>query len=134
MANTKKNFPTKLRLALFRVVQELINNALKHADAKTIDLQLSFMPNSLKIVVQDNGKGFDMNSVEHKKSGLKNIESRMSIINGKIEFNSELGVGTKATVVLENQLSTRIIERRNIRKIKYKNSFKNEYNIRGNCR
>jgi signal transduction histidine kinase len=98
-----QKLPEKTELALFRVIQELLNNSLKHAGADQIRIRMDFVGNSYKIIVEDNGKGFDMNSTKLRRSGLKNIESRISIINGQIEFNSKLGVGTKATIVLKNQ-------------------------------
>jgi signal transduction histidine kinase len=80
---------------VFRIVQELLHNIIKHAQAKEVIVQLSKNNNELNITVEDNGKGFDINNVAFKKGiGLKNVADRLKIINGKMDIKSEADIGT----------------------------------------
>lgn len=88
------------KVMLYRVVQELTQNVVKHAQAQHLLLQLIWQANSLQIVVEDNGKGFQMSQVA-KGLGLKSIQSRMEYLKGEVDFDSELGAGTTVTLNLE---------------------------------
>lgn len=94
----------KTELALFRVVQELLNNAIKHASATHISIRLFSSGEMLVLVVEDNGAGFDPVAAGQIKSGglgLKNIESRLSIINGKAVYrNLQPGTSVRIEVPL----------------------------------
>lgn len=80
----------KKELHLFRIIQELINNTLKHAQAKNIEIYLYMSEKSLKLIYQDDGKGLDLSDSQKLKKGLgfRNIESRMQIIGGNIQYDS----------------------------------------------
>lgn len=88
-------FDKKVELAFYRTAQELVNNALKHAKASIIDIQLQIRKNDLVLQVSDNGIGFDLAEVNkpNRGIGIKNIESRISVIKGKIKFDIEKGKG-----------------------------------------
>jgi signal transduction histidine kinase/ligand-binding sensor domain-containing protein len=77
----------KIGIAMFRIIQELISNSLKHSEATSIRLHLNSFEDLLNVVYEDNGKGFTWN---HSKSGLGlyNIESRIQTLNGKIKFDT----------------------------------------------
>lgn len=80
-------------LLIFRIVQESIANALKHGDPSEIRIQLNYQPTDLILSVTDNGSGFDMG----KKSsglGLTNMQSRIKLLNGKLDIVSSPGNGT----------------------------------------
>ncbi len=78
----------QMELNLYRIVQELLNNALKHAQATEVKLILQTVEDSNKLYYYDNGKGINHIKLKHKKGiGLKNIESRVSILSGVITFN-----------------------------------------------
>lgn len=81
----------KTELALFRIVQELINNAIKHANASQIKIEIYSSAGKIQLVVEDNGNGFDAESMRKSRAaglGLKNIESRLSIINGTADYKN----------------------------------------------
>ncbi|MDZ7898725.1 MAG: sensor histidine kinase [Arcicella sp.] len=89
-------FDKKIELMFYRSSQELINNALKHAQATIINLTLSKTEERLILNVSDNGIGFDLEEVNqpNRGIGIKNIESRISIIKGgQIKFDVEKGRG-----------------------------------------
>ncbi len=89
-------FDIKKELAVFRIVQEVVNNALKHADARQINVSTRFSNLSLTVVVYDNGRGFDLNEKLATGLGLKNLESRSDILNAKFKLKSIPGKGTTA--------------------------------------
>lgn len=82
-------------IGLFRMVQELVNNALKHSKAKQLTIQLNRTSESLNLTVEDDGVGFDL--AEKMKSngmGLKNLEARAAKLNGAYFVDSKPGRGT----------------------------------------
>jgi len=88
-------------LQIFRVVQELINNSIRHGAAKNIALKLNQLEHGLSLEYQDDGKGFDAQKIEEKKGlGLKNIDSRLHMIGASIEYESAPGKGVKALIHL----------------------------------
>jgi len=94
-------FDNKIELTIYRIAQELVNNALKHAEAEEISLKLSVQQNKLIFVFTDNGKGFNLEAVKKDvKSGLglRNIESRLSVVNGTFTIQSSQEKGTNTTI------------------------------------
>jgi len=96
-------FTKEIELTMYRIVQELVNNALKHSGATHINIQLFSEPNRLFAQVTDNGKGFDpaMIEKERKGKGIDNIRDRVTAINGKFEIWSQPGQGAEITVEME---------------------------------
>jgi len=92
----EKRLDEKLEVAAFRIVNELVNNALKHANASNINIQLVQEPERISITVYDDGCGFDSKSIDYSKpGGLKNIESRVITFNGRLDILSTPGKGTE---------------------------------------
>lgn len=97
-------FETKKELAIFRIIQELLNNAIKHAEATNIYINARFSPNhNLMISVTDNGKGFELNEKMATGLGLKNLESRTQIMNAKFKIKSIPRKGTTAIIFLDTK-------------------------------
>jgi signal transduction histidine kinase len=90
-------FDIKSELAIFRVVQELVNNAIKHAQSENIFVNVRYAKN-LSVVIRDNGKGFDLNEKKTTGLGLKNLESRTEIIGARFKLKSTPGKGTCAII------------------------------------
>ena len=89
-------------IMVYRIIQELVNNALKHAHAKTISVQLVTGENWMSINVEDDGAGFDTGILqEHHGAGWANIESRVKYLGGRVDVQSEAGKGTFITIELE---------------------------------
>ncbi|AWG21891.1 histidine kinase [Flavobacterium faecale] len=91
-----------IEINLYRLTQEAINNAIKYADSSHIIVQLSHSNSLLSITIDDNGKGFDLATVDQKKTsesgmGLLFMKERIQYINGRVFFNSILGEGTRIT-------------------------------------
>jgi len=80
-------------VVIYRIVQELLNNTVKHADASTILTQVMRQENNLTITVEDNGKGFDKEEVL-QGAGLKNIRTRVDYLKGQLDIQTAPGKGT----------------------------------------
>lgn len=86
-------------ISLYRVVQELMNNMLKHAKATEVTIQLNRVGDNLNIVVEDNGVGFDVEAALTKDGmGLRNMETRVKKMQGVITFDSGKGRGTTTII------------------------------------
>jgi signal transduction histidine kinase len=95
----KKAFGSDEKIVVYRIFQEVINNALKHSGASAIDITLKTEP-FFELAIADNGKGFDFDDKNEKKSGLglKNIVKRAEIINFKVKIDSVPQKGTTVTI------------------------------------
>jgi two-component system NarL family sensor kinase len=88
-----------IEIALYRVAQELINNAIKHSGASEILVDLVQDEERVSLTVEDNGRGFDINKItEFKGMGLNSLKSRMNALNGSFDIMSSEGKGTEVKV------------------------------------
>jgi len=90
---------SQAEIIVYRIVQELLNNILKHAGATEVLVQLVREDSRLNVLVEDNGRGFDTSVLENNKgAGWTNIRSRVEYLKGKIDVHSEAGKGTSVTI------------------------------------
>lgn len=101
------NFSKNEELILFRIIQELSNNSIKHANAKSIKLELTRSEKSIHFHYQDNGIGLEKSkwTGENAGMGLKNIQHRVEKLGGSINFESKKGKGIKVKINLERKNS-----------------------------
>lgn len=92
------SFDSEKGIKVFRIIQESINNAIKHADAKTIELSFYDQGEYINIQIKDDGKGMDLDELD-RKNGLTYMEVRAEKIGGKLSLISNLGKGS--TVLLQ---------------------------------
>lgn len=92
----------KLKLTIYRIIQEQINNILKHADAGQVSISLKQHGEKLNLSIKDNGIGFDT-SVKRHGVGLQNIISRADLFDGKVKINSQPGAGCELLVDFINK-------------------------------
>jgi signal transduction histidine kinase len=93
----------KLEVGVYRVLQEALNNASKYSQARNISVQLTRHPDSLLIMVEDDGNGFDIAALKQKKQkgyGLLNMQFRIEALNGKIHFDTLQGRGCVINIIL----------------------------------
>jgi two-component system, NarL family, sensor kinase len=86
-------------IMIYRILQELANNILKHAEASNVLLQAIVYEDTLNLLVEDNGKGFDTSQVSDGQ-GLQNVQWRVNFLRGTMEYESTPGVGTTVTIGL----------------------------------
>jgi signal transduction histidine kinase len=89
-------------IVVYRIVQELINNVVKHADATVVLVQIMHHDNNLNITIEDNGKGFDVSN-SSKGDGLNNVRSRVDYLKGQLDIQCVPGKGTSVHIDLTIQ-------------------------------
>ncbi len=89
---------SQIELAMFRILQELISNVIKHSKANLLTVQLVKLKSHVVLNVTDNGIGFDVECQEKNGIGLLNIASRIDAIKGHLHYESEPGKGTSVTI------------------------------------
>jgi two-component system, NarL family, sensor kinase len=94
-----RNMSSTAEVFTYRIIQELVNNAVKHANATKILVQLNTPENKIGITVEDDGKGFNANTVT-KGDGLDNIKYRVQYFNGTIDTVTSPGNGTSVHIEL----------------------------------
>jgi signal transduction histidine kinase len=95
--NERLNETTEM--ILFRVLQEIVNNIIKHAKASEVSIQFIKHDNELCLLIEDNGVGFDTTQITNFKGiGIKNIQSRINYLNGKVYFDSSVNNGTTVNI------------------------------------
>jgi len=96
-------FSNKKELAIFRIIQEVINNAIKHAEPTAISINTRFWNGKLAVSVSDNGKGFNVEERRNSGLGLKNLESRTQMLDARFKLKSEPGKGTSAIICIRTE-------------------------------
>lgn len=96
-----KRYDSSTEVILYRIMQELINNTIKHAQADNIFINFKEVGNQLIIDYRDDGKGFNTNKTDLTGLGLKNIRDRVKSLNGNIVFSSKEGEGTEVHLKID---------------------------------
>lgn len=92
----KIKLPNQTELAVFRIIQEILNNIMKHANTSVINLDMSHTASLLQIIIEDNGIGFNTGRINQAVGlGWKNIMTRIQLINGTLKIKSEPDRGSK---------------------------------------
>jgi signal transduction histidine kinase len=86
---------SNIETILYRIIQECVNNVIKHSGANTLDITIIKEPGEITATIEDNGKGFDTTDKEKFEGiGLKNMRTRVDYLKGTIDFDSSPGNGT----------------------------------------
>lgn len=90
-------------IVLFRIMQEALNNSIKHAHASRITLSMTYQPDELTLTITDDGQGFDLRDLENRAleesgAGLRTMQRRAELIGGTCHLRSEAGRGTCITL------------------------------------
>ena len=86
--------PMEIRRNIYLIAKEGINNLLKYSECKEAKVEFSIQHSILTLIINDNGKGFDITKVKPHRNGLENMKNRASQINGDLTISSEIGKGT----------------------------------------
>ncbi len=98
----EKDIDRTTSIAIYRIVQELLNNIMKHAAAQSAIVQISRSKNQLMITVEDDGHGFDTGILQHNKGiGWSNIENRIKFLKGTLDVKSGHNTGTSVHVEIK---------------------------------
>lgn len=86
--------PKEMEMDIFRVIQEFITNAIVHGGASIISLRFGFISTGIRLMLKDNGKGFDVSKINSPGRGIRNVRSRIKSHSGEILITSIIGKGT----------------------------------------
>lgn len=95
-----RRFENNREIAVFRIIQELLNNALKYSDAKRIDIRIRYSREYLCVMVADNGIGFNLGAARGAGLGLQNMEGRANVIQARMKIKSWPGKGSSGILVV----------------------------------
>lgn len=92
---------------LYRIIQECVNNTLKHANASELNISILINKNEIDITIEDNGKGFDIENLSEKAGlGIDNIQKRIQFLKGDVHWDSSPGNGTTIVMNIPTQEKT----------------------------
>lgn len=94
----EKRLPSEMEVALFRLIQEAVQNALKHAEPSYIHVKLAMTKELITVSVKDDGKGFDSSMEKEGSFGLMGMKERVELLDGEMKIASHLGAGTLVTI------------------------------------
>ncbi len=101
ITGTERRLESYLEVMVFRAIQELLTNAIRHSQATQVKVQVDMSENNVRVTVDDNGKGFDVETLDEKSNlGLKVIRDRVEMLGGYMEVDSVSGQGTRVTFQL----------------------------------
>jgi two-component system, NarL family, sensor kinase len=95
-------FESSKELIVFRLIQESINNAIKHSGSPNVHIGLTYTANAFEILIADFGKGFEFEQNSASHSGLSNMNNRVKILKGSLNITSTVGVGTRINIFIPN--------------------------------
>jgi two-component system nitrate/nitrite sensor histidine kinase NarX len=98
-ADVQCPLPAEVQVALYRIAQEALNNAAKHAEASRVDVRLLCDAESAQLSIQDDGQGFDAHSIPPGRLGLGIMRERAAAIGAELTIESEAGDGTAVRVI-----------------------------------
>ena len=94
-----EHIDANIEVVLYRVIQELVNNVIKHSGADRLDIQLNKFEKEISVIIEDNGRGFDASQKDKFEGiGLKNIIARVEFLKGEVEWDSSPGRGTVVSI------------------------------------
>ncbi len=94
-----KRLDEQIETVIYRVIQETVNNVIKHSGASKLNIALIKDADGISVTVEDNGKGFDKSKTDLKSGiGIANIYSRVEFLKGTIDFDTALGRGTLVAI------------------------------------
>jgi len=96
------DFPAEVKIALYRITQEALNNVAKHSGAKLANIEVTCKSGVTELIVSDNGKGFDVSSVRPESLGLGIMRDRAKGIGAELIIQSHIGSGSKIIVKLKD--------------------------------
>ncbi|MFD2870610.1 sensor histidine kinase [Kurthia populi] len=95
-----RRMPMNYETAIFRLVQESVNNAIKHGSAKEIRVNFEWLKENVNISIKDNGTGFDMALTKQNSFGIVGMKERIDLLDGTIDIQSEIGQGTRIMFII----------------------------------
>lgn len=103
--NNEQRISSNYEVSIFRLIQECVNNAIKHGNPRLINVKIEWLRNHINILVKDDGKGFEEGNVKENSFGLIGMRERIDLLSGSMEINSVLGSGTTIKFKIPNPVN-----------------------------
>ncbi|WML41196.1 sensor histidine kinase [Neobacillus sp. OS1-2] len=94
----ERRLPAKFEVALFRIIQESVQNAIKHANACEIAVKMEITKTAVTVLIKDNGVGFDLTEPKPESFGMMGMKERVDLLDGEITFHSKIDKGTEVFI------------------------------------
>jgi len=95
-----RRLPLRVEASLFRAAQEGLSNIARHARARRAAIQLDTAPDQVRLVIKDDGRGFDSSQIPQGRFGLVGLNERVRLLGGKLSLESSPGQGTRIEVTI----------------------------------
>ena len=92
--------PIRTEVGLYRIVQEALSNVKQHAEATEARVQVIFQTKSLRLTINDNGRGFNPQVIGQERFGLVGVNERVKLLGGKLNLQSQSGAGTRLEITI----------------------------------
>ncbi|MCZ7544788.1 MAG: GAF domain-containing sensor histidine kinase [Anaerolineae bacterium] len=92
--------PLRVEVGLYRVAQEALNNVVRHAEAGQLAVSLTATPDAVRLVIEDDGRGFDAAAPQESRYGLTGMNERVRLLGGKLDLSTDPGAGTRVAVTV----------------------------------
>ncbi|BCX04570.1 MAG: hypothetical protein KatS3mg053_2508 [Candidatus Roseilinea sp.] len=99
-AEAQRPLPARVEVALYRIAQEALSNAARHAQARRVTLRLTITPDHAAMIIEDDGVGFDPSQLPPDRCGLIGMSERARLVGGSFDVRSSPGAGTRIEVKL----------------------------------
>ncbi|OIJ22356.1 histidine kinase [Anaerobacillus alkalidiazotrophicus] len=96
----EERLPSALEIAIFRLVQEAVQNAQKHANPKQVQVKMEIKATKVMVIIKDDGKGFDQNEKKDGAFGLLGMKERVNMLKGELTIDSKINNGTIIMLVI----------------------------------
>ncbi|MCG0279018.1 MAG: sensor histidine kinase, partial [Thermanaeromonas sp.] len=100
----QRRLDSAVEIALFRIIQEAVNNIKKHAKVKSAVVKMEMLPDKVTVVIRDEGQGFDLEAAQNRKEGggygLLGMKERVQLLNGQLKIITAPGKGTTVSVTI----------------------------------
>ncbi|WP_132767933.1 sensor histidine kinase [Tepidibacillus fermentans] len=103
LTGRERRLPSMMEVAIFRLIQEALNNVVKHANASNVSVHVDLQDNLIKVMVKDDGVGFSEDRLNRERDhfGLMGMKERVQLLEGKMDIQSEKNKGTTVTFVIQ---------------------------------
>jgi two-component system sensor histidine kinase DegS len=113
ISGDERTLDEAVRITIFRIIQESLNNIVKHAQASHVEVSLEFREKSARIRVRDNGVGFDLdlvrlNRIGRASLGLAGMEERAALLGGTVSVQSRPGYGAEVEAVIPYSIAAEV--------------------------
>jgi two-component system NarL family sensor kinase len=96
----ERPLPLRVEASLYRIAQEALNNVIRHAQARTLKIELGIVPTQVRLIIADDGRGFDPAAMPQGRFGLVGLNERVHLLGGTLKLESNPGAGTRVEVTI----------------------------------